>query len=536
MRSHVGWILGLFVAFLLGLALPMLIDGKLPDWERLAVWLDRAGFSGPASDLGRQPGRMQLWTCGMHPQVVQTEPGSCPICHMDLVPVRDAEADAERQESRSRLWTCGMHPQVVQTEPGSCPICHMDLVPVRDAEAEAEPSRDERRVLHWRAPMDPTYISDKPGKSPMGMDLVPVYEEPAEEPSGIRVDPHFLQNFSIRSARVEKGRIPRLIRTIATLHYNPRTMVSINTKFEGWIEAAHVNTLGQPVSQGDLLFEIFSPQLLTTQQEYLAALQFLERLGEQARPKALQRARALVEAAHRRLLFWDVTEDQVRRLKTQGKASRRLKIASPVSGVVVEQAAESLEGMKVSPGMNLYRIADPSTVWAQVEIFQHDMRHLRMGQKVRIGLDTFPERKWQGAVVSLNPELDPRTRTLGVQVEIPNGDGRLRSEMVAEVELEIPGPASALKVPEEAVLHSGERSLVIVQKESNLFEPREVELGAAGGGFQEIRRGLSAGERVVTSSQFLIDSESNLREAINRIAARARSSREGRHPEDHEDH
>ena len=136
-------------------------------------------------------------------------------------------------------------------------------------------------------------------------------------------------------------------------------MVSINTKFEGWIEAAHVNYVGQPVSEGDLLFEIFSPQLLTTQQEYLAALQFLERLGEQARPKARQRARALVEAARRRLFFWDVTEDQIKSLETEGKAFRRLKIASPVSGVVVEQAAESLEGMKVSPGMNLYRVADP---------------------------------------------------------------------------------------------------------------------------------------------------------------------------------
>ena len=493
MKSHGGWILGLLLAFLLGLALPLPIDVNLPDWERLTGWLDRVQPSGPASDLGQQLGQLQLWTCGMHPQVIQREPGSCPICHMDLVPVRETAA-------------------------------------------EPEPSQEERRIRHWQAPMDPTYISDKPGKSPMGMDLVPVYEEPVEEPSGIRVDTGFLQNFSIRSARVERGRIPRLIRTIATLHYNPRTMVSINTKFEGWIEAAHVNTLGQQVRKGDLLFEIFSPQLLTTQQEYLAAIQYLERLRGQAHPKAVERARDLVEAARQRLLFWDVTEDQIGTLKNQGKAFRRLKVASPASGVVVDQAAETLEGMKVSPGMNLYRVADPSTVWAQVEIFQHEMRHLRIGQRVRVSLDAFPERRWQGTVVSLNPELDPRTRTLGAQVEIPNRDGRLHPEMVAEVELEIPGPARALKVPEEAVLHTGERSVVVVQKETNLFEPREVELGAAGGGFQEIRKGLKAGERVVTSSQFLIDSESNLREAINKIAARARASTEDRHPEDHEDH
>ena len=491
MKSHGGWILGLVLAFLLGLALPMLMDGKLPVWDRLSGWLERVRSSGPASELGQPLAQPQYWTCGMHPQVI-------------------------REES------------------GACPICHMELVPVRDPAAEPEPSRQERRIRHWRAPMDPTHISDKPGKSPMGMDLVPVYEEPAAESSGIRVHPGFLQNFSIRSTMVEKGRIPRRIRTIATLHYNPRNMVSINTKFEGWIEAAHVNTLGQRVSQGDLLFEIFSPQLLTTQQEYLAALQFLERLRGQADPRAVQRAQALVEAARQRLLFWDVTDDQIRRLKTQGKAFRRLEIASPVSGVVVEQASESLEGMKVSPGMNLYRIADPSTVWAQVEVFQHEMRHLRIGQRVRVSLDAFPELKWQGTVVSLNPELDPRTRTLGVQVEIPNSEGRLHSEMVAEVELEIPGPANALRVPEEAVLHSGERSVVIVQKEPNFFEPREVELGAAGGGFQEIRRGLSAGERVVISSQFLIDSESNLREAINKIAARARVPTEDRQPEAYE--
>ncbi len=493
MKFHGGWILGLLLAFLLGLALPMLIEGNLPDWGRLAGWLERVRPSGPSSDLGRQLAQMQLWTCGMHPQVIQKEPGSCPICHMDLVPVRDAEG-------------------------------------------EAEPSRDERRILHWRAPMDPGYISDKPGQSPMGMDLIPVYEEPAQKQSGVRVDPNFLQNFSIRSARVEKGRIPRLIKTIATLHHNPRTMVSINTKFEGWIETAHVNYLGQPVRKGDLLFEIFSPQLLTTQQEFLAALQFLRRLREQAHPKAVQRAQALVEAARRRLLFWDVTEDQIGRLKTEGKPFRRLKVASPVSGVVVDQAGETLEGMKVSPGMNLYRVADLSTVWAQVEVFQHEMRHLRIGKKVRVSLDAFPERRWRGTVVSLNPELDPRTRTLGVQVEISNKGGRLRPEMVAEVELEIPGPANALKVPEEAVLHTGERSVVIVQKELNLFEPREVELGATGGGFQEIRTGLKDGERVVTSSQFLIDSESNLREAINKIAARARVSGEEWQPEDSENH
>ncbi len=477
MNSRSRWIISVLVAFLLGVALPLLILWNPAGWK----WADR-------------------WIDSSRRVTAKPDPGGY-----------------------KRLWTCGMHPQVIKEEPGACPICGMRLAPVKDIGVEDKGPKAKPTVRYWQAPMDPNYISDKPGKSPMGMDLIPIYEDPVEVEREIRVDPNFLQNFSVRTTVVERGSILLEIKTIATLHYNPKSIVSINTKFEGWIEKARVNYRGEPVHQGDVLFEIFSPQLLTTQQEYLAAIDYLERLGAQAHPNAVHRARGLVEAARQRLLFWDISDDQITDLKKRGKTFRRLKILSPVSGVVIEKAGESLEGMKVSTGMNIYKIANLATVWAHVEVFEHQIRHLRIGQRARITVDAFPGHTWRGNIIYLDPNFDSQTGTLGAQVEIANPGRRLRPEMYANIEIEAPGLTEVVKVPEEAILHTGERSVVIVQKSRTIFEAREVELGTAGQGFQEVRSGLEAGERVVTSSQFLIDSESNLREALSKMAAHTKA-------------
>ena len=477
MKSRIGWMVSVLLAFVLGIALPLLILWNPAGWKWADGWIDSGRHTSARPD----------------------------------------------HEQEGQLWTCGMHPQVIEQEPGDCPICGMQLMPVKDTGAEGRQQETEPNIRYWRAPMDPGYISDKPGKSPMGMDLIPVYEDPVEASRGIRVDPNFLQNFSVRTAVVERGDIPLGIKTIGALHYNEKRIVSVNTKFEGWIEKARVNYQGQQVHKGDVLFEIFSPQLLTTQQEYLAAIDYLARLQSQADSGAVRRAQGLVEAARQRLHFWDVTDDQIADLRKQGKTFRRLKILSPVSGIMVEKASQSLEGMKVSPGMNVYKIANLATVWALVEVFEHQIQHLRVGQRVRLTVDAFPGRTWRGAVIRLNPELDTRTRTLGAQVEVPNPGGRLRPGMYANIEIEVPGITGAVIVPEEAILHTGERSVVIVQKDRTIFQAKEVELGAAGNGFQEVRKGLNAGERVVTSSQFLLDSESNLREAISKMTAKTKA-------------
>ena len=438
-------------------------------------------------------------------------------------------AETETQQTK-QLWTCGMHPQVVQDHPGNCPICEMKLVPVRSPALDFDattPEKKERKIKHWRAPMDPNYISDKPGKSPMGMDLVPVYEDEEAAETGIRVDPNFLQNFGVRTAVADKGSIPVEIRTVGILAYNEKSLVSVNTKFEGWIEKARVNYVGESVRRGEVLFEVYSPQLVTTQQEYLSALEYLEKLSSGAYPDAVERARALVEAARQRLRYWDITDDQIVALSRTGKITRRLNIASPVSGVVVAKMSDSLEGMKVAPGMSIYKIADLSTVWVGIEVFEYQIQHLQLGRRARIRVDAFPGREWRGKITYINPEVEQRTRTLKAYVEIPNPGWKLRPEMYANVEIQVPTVSGTVRIPAEAVIHSGERSVVIVQKRKGLFEPRNVELGAEGGGYWEVRRGVQPGEVVVTSSQFLIDSESNLKEAISKMLAAGEGEGQG---------
>ena len=438
-------------------------------------------------------------------------------------PPSSGAADAPAQ-----LWTCAMHPHVVREEPGNCPACGMRLTPVKDTSvsstsADTMPS-DERRILYWRAPMEPNYTSDEPGKSPMGMDLVPVFEDEAAVEGGVRVDPNFLQNFGVRTVLAERGSIPIEIRTVGTLVHNEETLVSVNTKFAGWIEKAYFNNVGESVKRGDVLFEVYSPELVTTQREYLAALDYLDRLSESAYPEAVERARSLLEASRERLRHWDISEEQIRQLDESRQPSRTVKVFSPASGLIVGKMGNSLDGMRLTPGMTVLKLGSHSRLWAKVELYENDVRYVREGTPVRVEVSAFPGRSWRGRVVLFDGALDSRTRTLAAYVEIDNSDMKLRPNMFADVMIRPTAVRGAVKVPQQAILHSGERAVVIVEKSKGVFEPREVELGTEGGGFQEVRRGLEPGERVVTSSQFLIDSESNLRAAISQLLGSRQSA------------
>jgi Cu(I)/Ag(I) efflux system membrane fusion protein len=436
------------------------------------------------------------------------------------VSVLQGHANAGSESKKTQLWTCGMHPQVIQDHPGTCPICGMNLVPLKETQtATASNKPKEKKIKYWVAPMDPSYISDKPGKSPMGMDLVPVYEEEESEATGVHVDPNFIQNFAVRTTVVEKGSIPILIRTVGILDYNQKNIASVNTKFEGWIEKAYVNYIGESVKRGDVLFEVYSPPLMTTQQEYLATLDYVEKLSSKGDEEAVARAKSLLAATRERLRYWDITDDQIDELQRRKTPARTLKIISPASGVVIEKMGDSLEGMKLTPGMNVFKIADLSNVWAGIEVFEHQIQYLKLGQKADITLDAFPGRHWTGKIIYLDPTLNQKTRTLSAYVEIENPNRELRPEMYAKVEIHVPAVSGVVKVPNEAVLHSGERNVVVVEKDKGFFEPREVTLGAEGEGYSQVIKGLRKGEKIVLSSQFLIDSESNLKEAISKMLA-----------------
>ena len=395
--------------------------------------------------------------------------------------------------------------------------------------AERDPAgRDpaEREILYWRAPMDPNYTSDRPGKSPMGMDLVPVYAEEAAVAgdsgdggnTGIRVSQAFLQNFAVRTAMVHRGALPVSIRTVGILAHNEERVVSVQTKYEGWIERASVNNVGETVEQGDVLFEIYSPQLVTTQREFLGAMEYVGRLRDGgAYPEAVERAESLLEASRERLLYWDMTPEQIDELAESGDVTRTVRVFAPASGFIVEKMGDSMEGMNLAPGMTILKIADHSTLWAETEFYEDDLRHVREGQAVVIEADAFPGREWSGRILFFRPAVNPQTRTLTAFVEVANPDLRLRPMMYVNVTVRTSGAVDAVMVPSEAILHSGTRTVVVVARGGGVFEPREVVLGTESEGMQEVSSGLAEGEMIVVSSQFLIDSDANLRAAISQL-------------------
>jgi len=397
-------------------------------------------------------------------------------------------------------------------------------MPTGDAESE-ERTEDRRRILYWRAPMDPTYTSDRPGKSPMGMDLIPVYEDETAAAvgaggaqGGVRVSRSFLQNFAVRTVQVRRGTLPVAIRTVGILAHNEERVVAVQTKYEGWIERASVNNVGETVNRGDVLFEIYSPQLLTTQREFLGSMDYVTRLQEGgAYAEAVERARSLVEASRERLLYWDMTEEQIDALAESRTVTRTVRVFAPASGFIVEKMGDSMEGLRIGPGMTILKIADHSTLWAETEFYEDDLRHVREGQAVAIEADAFPGLRWSGRILFFRPAVNPQTRTLTAFVEVANPDLRLRPMMYVNVMVRTSGAADAVMVPSEAILHSGTRAVVIVAREDGVFEPREVVPGTESEDMQEVASGLAEGEHVVVSSQFLIDSDANLRAAISQM-------------------
>ena len=429
---------------------------------------------------------------------------------------------AQVEPGEKLLWTCGMHPQVIQEESGTCPICGMSLVPRRGSASRpgSEGPAEERTIRYWQAPMDPTFISDKPGKSPMGMDLIPVYEEEEEpSPGTVKIDPVFVQNFGVQFIEVRRTDIPFTIRTVGTLTYNEEQISWVNTKYEGWIEKVYVNSVGEPVEKGQNLFEIYSPQLITTQKEYLQAMDYAERLGGSDYPEIVSRAQSLLESSRQRLHYWDVTEEQIRELQESRQLRRTLTIKSPASGLVVEKMDQALEGMHVEAGMNLYKIADLSTLWLEADVFENQIPWLKVGQEARVDFPHQPGRHHRGTVRYIYPFLNKNSRTLKVSIQLANPGQRLRADMYANVTFDVPAARGVLAVPEESVIHSGTRNIVVLDRGRGTFQVKEVLLGINGSGLWEVKEGLKEGDRAVVSSQFLIDSESNLREAIRKIVS-----------------
>jgi multidrug efflux pump subunit AcrA (membrane-fusion protein) len=381
----------------------------------------------------------------------------------------------------------------------------------------AQPHEGKRKIKYWVAPMDPAYIRYKPGKSPMGMDLVPVYEDEGEEldEGAIRIDPVTVQNMGVRMTTVSKGPLHTKIRTIGNVTYDEELVEHIHTKVTGWIEKLFVKTTGEKIRKGQEIISIYSPELVATEEEYLQALKYREKVADSGFKDVVKGAETLLEATRKRLLLMDIDPGQIKALEERGEVRRKMILSSPTSGIVIKKHV--FEGMKVDPGMELYTIADLSRVWVIASVYEYELPFLKVGQETIMSLPYEPGATYKGRVTFIYPYLSPKTRTVQVRMEFDNPDLKLKPDMYADVVITTEVSDNALLVPSEAVLKTGYRNIVIAYLGDGKFLPKEVELGPEGEGLIQVLSGLRESETIVTSGQFLIDSESNLREAINKM-------------------
>lgn len=419
---------------------------------------------------------------------------------------------AEQTTSQSKtLYTCGMHPQVIQDHPGNCPICGMKLTPIRNpASAAAASATDQGKILYYKSTMIPGETSPKPGKDSMGMDMVPVYEHQAAAASSseIEVDPVTIQNMNLQTTTVQRGPLRRVIRTVGTIAYNETTLADVTTKFKGWIEKLDVDATGQLVHRGEPLFDIYSPELYSAEVEYLLTL----KQGSTNDAGAL----VLRETAVNKLKFYDISDAQIAELEKTGQPRKTLQILAPIDGFVIEKNV--VQGQMVNAGMKLYQLADLGIVWVYAQIYEQDLPYIQLGQEAVVKLASLPDREFRGRVTYVYPNVDEKTRTAKVRLEFENPGYFLKPGMFVSVQITSELEPSALLVPDSAILRSGEKNTVFVALPGGKFDPRTVTLGPEAEHDQyEVVSGLRAGERIVTSGQFLLDSESQLREAIQKM-------------------
>ncbi len=374
----------------------------------------------------------------------------------------------------------------------------------------------EKKIKYWAAPMDPTYIRNGPGKSPMGMDLIPVYEDDAQSGSTISIDPVTAQNMGVRTAPVVKGVISRRIRTVGLVGFDEPKQFSVNSKIAGWVEKLYVNETGQQVKKGQPLLEIYSPELVTAQQELLLAKENLDALSKTQFPEIADGARRLLDASRRRLALWDVSAKQIDQIEKSGQVQKLVTLEARHSGIVSMKMVT--EGMYIKPGVALFEISDLSHVWVYADLYENELPFVKVGQQASVTLPYAGEQPRVAKVTYLYPYVDAKTRTVKARIEFANPDLNLRPDMYVNVEIQANQRAAVLTIPGEAVLNSGERKTVFVALGEGKFEPRVVQTGAQGDdGMLEIVEGVAEGEMVVTSAQFMFDSESRLREAINKM-------------------
>ena len=448
-----------------------------------------------------------------------------------------ATSQTEDAARKPIYWYDAMDPQHHYNQPGKAPD-GMGLVP-QYAESTPPPARqaadsqaktmadtpgvsskdaaNNQKILYWYDPMHPAYKSDKPGIAPdCGMTLVPKYAEDqgmTSMPMGtITISPEKQVLAGVRTTIVERKPLVRDIRTTAVIVVDETRIAHVHVKVAGFIDQVYVDFVGQQVKKGQLLFTLYSPDLVSTQEEYLIAKRGNATLGNAPFQEIAEGSQSLLQSARQRLKLWDISDEQIKELDETGKVSKDLKFFSPISGFVTDRKV--FPQTSVTPDTELYTVSDMSTVWADLAIFEYEVPFVHLGQRVSLTLSYYPGKTYTGNISYIDPTVDPQTRTVKARIQIPNPGFVLKPQMFADAQLHVDYGREVI-VPQEAVLNSGTEQHVFVVHQGGVFEPRTVSIGPVVDGNAVILTGLKPGETIVVSGNFLIDSESGLKSATS---------------------
>ena len=424
------------------------------------------------------------------------------------------DAPSAVAHEQTDLYQCPMHPNYTSDKPGDCPICGMKLVKVEQQDGG-------RKVAFYRSPMNPFQTSPVPRKDEMGMDFVPVYEDDAPGAgdvsglAGVKIDAQRQQLIGLRTAEVTRGPISGDWPTVGRVAVDETRVRKVNVKVDGFVEKLFADYTGKVIHKGQPLLSLYSPDLLSAQQDYALALRTRRELGGGVGDD-------LVAAARRRLELWDISPFQIEALERTQIPRRTLTLVSPIEGVIT--AKNVVQGSRLAAGDTPFEITDLSQVWVLADAHETDLPRVRLATPVTLTLAAIPNRVFKGRVSFIEPVLDAKTRTARVRLAFANPRGELRPEMFGEV-LFHSRPRQSLRVPSDAIIDSGERKVVFVAAGDGRFEPRAIKTGDSSGELVEVLSGLDEGERVVVRASFLVDSESRLKAALAAPASKSASLR-----------
>lgn len=415
------------------------------------------------------------------------------------------------EEGEIDYWTCAMHPSVRMKEAGNCPICSMETVPVWKKDNSQTDTSSETKTEEKDPATNGEDMAGMQGHDHSTMGIAPKSSSDQGAKSTFTVSPERQQLIGIKTEPVALRNLDKEIRTVGMVTLDESKIYNVQTKYSGWIDKVYVDYRWQHVHKGQPLFSIYSPELVTAQEEYLLALKSKNILAGSQFKDISSGANSLLNASRRRLELLSVAQSQILELERTSEVKTNLTVYSPVKGHVAQKNA--FENMHVEPNTVLYKIADHTTAWVQVDIYENEISMIKLGQNAKMTLASFPGEVFEGEVTFIWPHINPETRTVKARLEFPNPDLKLLPEMYADVTLEVP-MGDKITIPASAVLRTGKKDIVFVDKGDGKIEIRRVELGQKAGSYYEVLRGLTKGEEVVSRANFLIDSESKVQAAV----------------------